>query len=74
MPATTELVEQWVSENFKQLTNISTKIPPQIGESVLWRGVKTGRAGNPSTSCEYFNGKVRMLRVEEDNELFLYID
>ena len=74
IPATTELVEQWVSENFKQLTNISTKIPPQIGESVLWRGVKTGRAGNPSTSCEYFNGKVRMLRVEEDNELYLYVD
>ena len=71
--ATTELVEEWVSGSFKQLTNISTKIPPEIGESVLWKGVKKSKSGNPSTTCEYFNGKVRMMQVE-DNELYLYVD
>ena len=74
IPATTELVELWVSENFKKLSNISTKIPPEVGESVLWRGVKTGKSGNPSTTCEYFNGKVRMVEVEADSELYLYVD
>ena len=48
--------------------------PPEVGESVLWRGVKTGKHGNPSTKCEYFNGEVRHMQVEEDGELYLYID
>ena len=43
IPATTEMVEHWISSGFRQLTNISTKIPPEVGERVLWRGVKTGR-------------------------------
>ena len=72
--ATSELVEQWVSENYKRLSNISTKIPPEVGESVLWRGVKTGRSGNPSTTVEYFNGNGRMVDVEEDHEVYLYVD
>ena len=72
--ATTEDVEEWMRTSFKKLTNISTKVPPEVGESVLWRGVKTGRHGCPSTKCEYFNGKVRFLQVEEDGELYLYVD
>ena len=63
-----------MSKSFEPLTNISTKTPPEVGESVLWRGVKTGKHGNPSTKCEYFNGKVRHLKVEEDHELYLYVD
>ena len=72
--AKTEEVEEWVSSNFKPLTNLSTKTPPEIGENILWRGVKTGKAGCPSTKCEYFNGKVRSLQVDEHGELFLYLD
>ena len=74
IPATTEEVEEWVSSSFRPLTNISTTTPLEVGASVLWRGVKTGKSGNPSTKCEYFNGKVRDMRVEEDNELYLYVD
>ena len=72
--ATSELVEQWVSEGFRKLSNISTKIPPEVGESVLWRGVKIGKSGNPSTKIEYFNGKVRGVDVEEDHEVYIYVD
>ena len=71
--ATTEDVEAWVTGSFKPLSNISQNIPPQLGESVLWRGVKTGKSGAPSTTCEYFNGKVRSLAVEDD-EVYVYLD
>ena len=74
IPATTEEVEEWFSGSFKKLTNISRKSPPEVGESVLWRGVKTGKHGYPSTQCEYFNGKVRYMQVEDDSELYLYTD
>ena len=75
IPATSEEVEHWMSSCFKPLTNISTKNPPEVGESILWRGVKTGRSGQPSTKCEYFNGKVRHIAVEpDDHELYVYID
>ena len=40
----------------------------------MWRGVKTGRNGQPSTKCEYFNGKVRHMAVDDDHELYLYVD
>ena len=64
-----------MTTNYKRRTNISTKSPPEVGESVLWRGVKKGRKGHPSTKCEYFNGTVRQMGVdEEDNELYLYLD
>ena len=73
--ATTEMVEHWISTGFRPLTNISTKVPPEIGESVLWRGVKTGRRGQPSTKVEHFHGKVRGLSVDtQSQELYLYID
>ena len=74
IPATTEQVDEWVATSFKQLTNISTKCPPEIGETVLWKGVKRGRGGNPSGKCEYFNGTVRNVQVEEDLEIYVYID
>ena len=64
IPATTEEVEEWVSSCCRPLTNISTKTPPEVGESVLWRGARTARSGQPSTKCEYFNGKLRHLQVE----------
>ena len=72
--ATTEDVEEWVATNFKPLKNLSTKCPPEIGENILWRGLKTGRGGNPSTKVEHFNGKVRYMQMEGDGELYLYLD
>ena len=72
--ATTEEVEEWMRSGFKKLTNISTKSPPEVGEPVLWRGVRTGKQGGMSTKVEFFNGKVRYMQVEEDNEVYLYVD
>ena len=73
--ATTEMVEQWISEGFQRLTNLSNKQPPEVGESVLWRGVKTGKRGHPSTKVEFFHGKVRGLSLDDQShELYIYID
>ena len=73
--ATTEDVEEWISTTFRSLTNISTKNPPDIGASILWKGLKISRHGNPSDVVEYFNGKVRKVEVSaEDGELYLYVD
>ena len=47
--ATAEEVEEWMSNSYKPLQNISKKNPPEVGESVLWRNMKRGRSGNPST-------------------------
>ena len=52
---------------------ISLNDPPEVGESVLWRGVKIGPRGNPSTKVEYFNAKVRHIVVEGD-ECYVYVD
>ena len=71
--ATTEEVEQWIAETFRPLNNLSLKTPPEIGESILWRGVKTGPRGNPSTKVEFFNAKVRHVGVEDD-EIYIYVD
>ena len=57
--ASPDEVERWIAETFKPLTSISTKMPPEIGESVLWRGVKTGASGAPATKCEWFIGDHR---------------
>ena len=73
IPATREDVEMWMSSGFRKRTNMTTNMPPEIGESVLWRGMKTGPKGNPSTKCEWFNGKVHFVRVD-DNETFVCID
>ena len=68
------MVEEWVASNFKPLTNISGKTPPEVGEHVFWRGLKTGRSGNPSTKCEFFNGKVRQIEVNAEGEVYIYLD
>ena len=57
--ASPDEVESWIAEIFKPLTSISTKMPAEIGESVLWRGVKTGASGAPATKCEWFIGDHR---------------
>ena len=72
--ATTEEVEDWLRSGFKKLKNISTKTPPEVGEPVLWRGVKTGSKGGLPTKVEHFNGKVRGVNVEADGELYIYVD
>ena len=73
LPATTEDADMWMSSGFRKLTNMSTNMPPEIGESVRWRGVKTAPKGQPSTKCEWFNGKMHFVQVD-DNEIFVYID
>ena len=70
---TTEEIESWMQSSFRKLTDLSTKSPPEVGESVLWKGVKKGKHGQPTTNFEYFNGKVRGVKVEDD-ELYIYID
>ena len=60
-----------MSSSFKPLTNISTNFPPEVGDSVLWRGVKIGPHGQPSTKCEYFNAKLRHKAVDSDNEFLV---
>ena len=72
--ATTEQVEEWMMESFRPLTGLSNKMPPDVGDSVLWRGVKMGKRGNPSTVVEHFNAKVRSIDVEQDNEIYCYVD
>ena len=72
--ASPDEVESWIAEIFKPLTSISTKLPPEVGESVLWRGVKTGASGAPSTKCEWFNGKLRYISFDDSGEMWLYID
>ena len=41
----------------------------------MWRGVKTGRKGGESTKVEHFNGTVRQVQVDpDDNEIYVYVD
>ena len=47
---------------------------PVIGETVLLIGVEIGRKGHPSTTVEYFQGKVRHMEVDDIHELYLYVD
>ena len=72
---TTDDVEDWITSGYTPLTNISAKVPPEVDEMVLWRGVKLGKRGGQSTQSEYFNGKVRGIFVDPDTqELFLEVD
>ena len=70
--STKDQVEDWIATHFRPLRNLSQKLPPEIGESVLWRGVKTGKSGGQSTVVEYFNGTVHHIEVEND-QCFLYV-
>ena len=63
-----------MSQCFKPLTNISTSLSPDVGESVLWRGVKMGPNGQPSTKSEYFNATVRHKQTDSDNEFWYYVN
>ena len=71
--ATIENVEEWIQNGYTELMNLSGKIPPEKGESILWRGLKKGKSGGPSTKEEFFHGRVRHVGVEED-EIFVWLD
>ena len=71
--ATTGEVEGWIQSGFTQLVNLSSKIPPEIGESILWKGLRRGKSGGPSTKEEFFHGRIRHVTVEND-EIFLFLD
>ena len=71
--ATTEIVEEWVQNEITELVNSSGKILAEIGESILWREVRKGKSGGPSTREEHFHGRVRYVSVEND-EIFLFLD
>ena len=72
--ATSEEVEEWITEGFKWLTNISTNMPPRVGDSILWRSITSGPRGQPPTKTEYFSTKVRYTAVDSDGELWCYVD
>ena len=74
LPVTTEEVEEWMASSFQPLTNISTSADPIVGDSVLWRGVKLGPNGQPSTKSEYFNATVRHKSTDSDNEFWYYVN
>ena len=44
IPATTNDVEEWMGE-FQPLRDISLRCPPEVGDSILWRGLKIGPHG-----------------------------
>ena len=70
IPATQAEIDAWMA-SLEPITPSNCQ-PPEIGQTVLWRGFKTGRRGNPSTAFEYFNGTVRDLNFE-GNELIVYV-
>ena len=71
--ASAELVEEWLRDWYTPVENLSGKIPPEIGESILWRGVAKGKSGGPSTKVEHFHGRVRQVAVEDDGT-FVFLD
>ena len=71
--ATTDEVEEWIQCGYTQLVHLSSKIPPEIGESILWKGLRKGKSGGPSTKEEFFHGRIRHVTVEND-EIFLFLD
>ena len=73
IPATFQQIETWLRQSYRPL-EVSHNNPPEIGECVLWRGVRTGKSGQPSTTVEYFNGTVRYLKVTNEGELYVYVD
>ena len=59
---------------FRPLTNISLRFPPEVGDSILWRGLKTGPNGQPSTKCEYFNAEVKHAVLDSDGDTWVYVN
>ena len=37
IPVTLDEIDEWMSTGFQPLSQISKKMPPEVGESVLWR-------------------------------------
>ena len=72
MKATDKDVEGWFKTNYKVLGNASSCWPPEIGDNVLWRGIKKGKHGFASTTEEWFNGKVSHIRWDYDDEGYRY--
>ena len=68
-----EEIQGWISANYRRLTNLCVQKPPNVGDSILWRGVKTGRSGGTSTTVEHFNAVVRHIE-QQDGETFVYVD
>ena len=74
LAARNEDVEGWITETFKILS-ISTSMPPEIGETVLWTNVPVG--GPPKCSPprrEYFHGIVRHTRTDESGVSWIYVE
>ena len=71
--ATTSEVEEWIESGYTRLVDLSSKIPPEIGESILWKGLRKGKSGGPSTKVEFFHGRIRFVSVEDD-EIYLFLD
>ena len=71
--ATTSEVEGWIQSGYTKLVNLSSKVPPEVGESILWKGLRRGKSGGPSTKEEFFHGRIRYVTVEKD-EIFLFLD
>ena len=71
--ATTSEVEEWIESGYTRLVDLSSKIPPEIGESILWKGLRKGKSGGPSTKVEFFHGRIRFVSVEE-NDIYLFLD
>ena len=63
--ATEQDVEAWYADEYQAL-DLSDNIPAEIGEEVLWKGLKKGRGGCVSTLPEYFNGVVHNLEIVDD--------
>ena len=55
------------------MVNLSSKQPPEVGESILWKGIRKGKSDGPSTKEEFFHGRIRHVAVEND-EIFLFLD
>ena len=71
--ATTDEVERWIQDGFTKLVNLSSKEPPEVGESILWKGIRRGKSGGLSTKEEFFHGRIRHVSVENEN-IFLFLD
>ena len=71
--ATTSEVEEWIESGYTRLVDLSSKVPPEIGESILWKGLRKGKSGGPSTKVEFFHGRIRFVSVEDD-EIYLFLD
>ena len=57
-------IEAWYNETYRPL-QVSCRMPPVRGDTVLWKGLKRGRSGGISTQAEFSHGVVH--GVVDDN-------